>query len=506
MGENHRHIANTILGPVEGVRENGVTTFLGIPYAAPPVDDLRWRAAQPHSGWEGVRSATAVGLTAPQPWRPGGDPIMGGHAEPPFGEDCLTLNVWTPGVDDRRRPVLIWIHGGGFLTGSGNSDKYAGTELAINGDIVVVGINYRLGAFGFLEGLGDSNLWLSDQVAALKWVSASIAEFGGDPTRITVAGQSGGGFSTAALTAHPETRDLFDRAIVISPPLGLDLPTPEESIERSHALAKALGHDNLEGLRSESWERLVQGTLSVIEQYSAFGEWNLPFLPVLDSDTLPQHPLDSLVQSDAEVLLGWTHDEATFRFGLDPSAQAATTDQVSAWAERRYGEAAEDLAGTYRRAHGNARPVDVLTDLLSDELFRMPALEVAERRASTRPIWAYQFDFPSAAYGGVLGAPHCIELPFMFNNFHAWESAPFVQGLDQEARDRVAGAFHRSIIEFVRNGDPANDQTSSWPRYAGGERTTMLFDERVRAESDPVKVWREAQDLLRPVAGSGHGA
>jgi len=195
--------------------------------------------------------------------------------------------VWTPGIDDARRPVLVWIHGGGFLTGSGNLAFYAADTFARDGDAVAISINYRLGPLGFMSGVGDANVWLTDQVAALRWVAANAAAFGGDPARIALAGQSGGAFSIAALAQHPDTRGLFQRGILQSPPLGLDLPAAEDAVERARSLARHLGHTDLAALHHESWERLIGGTIGVLGEYAKFGEWALAFLPVIDQATLP---------------------------------------------------------------------------------------------------------------------------------------------------------------------------------------------------------------------------
>lgn len=494
MPDSDDAIADTTSGPVRGVRVDGLTLFRGIPYAAAPVGDLRWRAAVPHEGWSDVRAATTYGHTAPQPYRPGGDPILGGHGEPPFDEDCLTLNVWTPGVDDAKRAVLVWIHGGGFLTGSANLGIYDGSEYAEHGDLVVVGINYRTGPLGFLCGLGETNVWLSDQVAALRWVSDNIGAFGGDPERVTLVGQSGGGFSIGALAGHPQTSRSFGRAILQSPPLGLQLPTPDEALTRTRALADALGHDDIEGLRNEPWDRLLQGTLSVLGRFGTFGEWNLAYLPVLD-ETMPRHPVDVLADSDCDLILGWTRDEATFRFGLDVDTGACTTDQVLEWATRRYGAHAAALTETYRRARPAARPVDVLTDLLTDELFRMGCLRVLEARANRRPAWAFQFDYPAQSHDGALGATHCFDLPFTFANFDKWSHAPFVAGLDVEERDEISSVIHRAFIAFARDGRSEHGGLESWPAYTLDDRTTLVLDKTSGPVGDPARIWREAQEL-----------
>jgi para-nitrobenzyl esterase len=220
-------ITSTTSGTLRGRAEDGLCVFRGVPYAAPPVGAARWKAAQPHPGWDGVRDATEYGPSAPQPWLPGGLPPIGSHGQPPFDEDCLTLNVWTPAIDDYRRPVLVWIHGGGFLTGSGNLPFYAGDTFARDGDVVAISINYRLGPLGFLSGVGDANVWLTDQAAALRWIAANAAAFGGDPTRITLAGQSGGAFSIAALAQHPGTRGLFQRGFCRARRWAWSFPLPK---------------------------------------------------------------------------------------------------------------------------------------------------------------------------------------------------------------------------------------------------------------------------------------
>lgn len=223
-------LVNTRSGAIRGIVEGGLAVFKGVPYAAPPVGPGRWRPAQPHPGWSGTLDATAYGPGSPQAVRED-DPVLGGHGVPPFDEDCLTLNVWTPGTDDARRPVLVWIHGGAFISGSGAMPNYSGETFARNGDLVVVNLNYRLGPLGLLscasdDGAEHHNVWLTDQLAALRWVQDNIAAFGGDPGHVTVAGQSAGALSTAALAAHAGDGRLFRRAILQSVPLAMPLATP----------------------------------------------------------------------------------------------------------------------------------------------------------------------------------------------------------------------------------------------------------------------------------------
>jgi len=474
-------IVDTTVGMVRGRAEDGLLAFRGIPYAAPPVGPARWRAARPHPGWTGVRDATGYGPSAPQPWMPGGSPVIGTHGDPPFAEDCLTLNLWTPGLDDARRPVLVWIHGGGFLTGSGNMPAYATDTFARDGDLVGISINYRLGPLGFLAGVGDENVWLTDQVAALQWIAANVAAFGGDPARITLAGQSGGAFSIAALAQHPGARDLFHRGILQSPPLGLELPSAEDAATRTRALARHLGHDSIDALRGEPWENLIGGTIGVLGEYAEFGEWSLAYCPVIDDATMPRHPIAALTDTNLEVTIGWTRDEASFAFALDPRYAGTTSEQVTAWAAKRYPGRAEDLYHAYAAAHPGRDPAGVLSQIVTDQLFRCGGLRVADQRARTRPVRVYQFEVTSPLAAGALGATHCLDLPFTFASMDRWASAPFIQGLRDDVANRVTGALHDAWIAFARDGDPSHPGIPSWHPYdAEGRAVLVIADDDIR--------------------------
>ena len=468
-----RPLVTTTSGPVAGTVENGLTVFRGVPYAAPPVGDARFRAARPHSGWDEVRDATAYGPSAPQPFMPGGRPPVGVHGEPPFDEDCLTLNVWTPAADNRRRPVLVWIHGGGFLSGSGNLPFYAGDTFARDGDLVAISINYRIGPLGFLAGLGDHNVWLTDQIAALRWIADNVAAFGGDPDRITLAGQSGGGFSIAALARHPEARGLFQRGILQSPPLGLELPSTADAVARTHSLARHLGHDDVQALRDEPWQRLIGGTIGLLTETAEFGEWSLAYYPVVDESTMPRHPLDTLADADIDIMIGWTRNEASFAFGMDPRYADTTRDQVIGWAGKRHA----DPKAVYDRyaAPGQVSPLTVLTEMVTDGLFRDAALTVANTRSTTRPVYAYQFDVSSALLDGALGATHCLDLPFTFANLDRWGPAPFIQGLAPTVYEHVSSALHAAWIGFIRSGDPTHRGLPIWPPYQVNNRAVLAI-------------------------------
>ncbi|MFI1945495.1 carboxylesterase/lipase family protein [Streptomyces virginiae] len=498
-----RTVVDLPAGRLRGAIDGGVTVFRAVPYAAPPVGDLRWRPARPHAGWSGTRDATTDGPSAPQMYMEGGDPVLGGHGSPPFDEDCLTLNVWTPAADDARRPVLVWIHGGGFVSGSGSLPGYSGRTFARDGDLVVVSINYRIGPLGYLypgesgDGVGDDggdggeggNFWLTDQLAALRWVKENIAAFGGDPDCVTVAGQSGGAVSTAALAGHPRTEGLIRRVILQSPPFGLDLPGPAAYLERTAAYLELAGAKDLAELRTVPWPELIAAGGGLFAQTVRWGYWPTPFLPVIDEVTLTGHPAQALLGGAAagiDVMIGWTREEANFGFALDEGYAAATREQVVDRIAETFGsEAAEGVYAAYERARPGARPADVLMDLITDELFRVPALRLAEARAEAgSPVWAYQFDLPTPAYEGRLGAAHCLELPFVFDNFDQWSHAPFLAGLAPAVRDGLAYAMHRAWIAFVRTGDPNHPDLPRWRPYDTGTRTTMRFDSVVTALDD----------------------
>ncbi|MEU9987047.1 carboxylesterase family protein [Streptomyces sp. NPDC048045] len=482
-------------GRLRGVFEGGVAAFKGVPYAAPPVGDLRWRVARPHPGWSGTRDATSYGPSSPQMFVEGGDPVLGGHGLPPFDDDCLTLNVWTPAPGGAGRPVLVWIHGGGFVSGSGSLPVYSGETFARDGDLVVVTLNYRLGPLGYLS-FGDeaaedgpANFWLTDQLAALRWVHDNIAHFGGDPDRVTVAGQSGGALSTAALAGHPEAQKLFGRAILQSPPFGLHIPTRAEYRQRVDAYLRFAGVKDAGELRRLPWTRLVEAAGGLFAHTTRWGYWPTPFLPVRDDVTLFDHPAQALLHGAAtgiDVLVGWTREEANFGFALDAGYAESTRDRVLDRIAKTFGEGpAADVYAEYARARPGGRPVGVLMDLITDELFRVPCVELAEARAALgRPVWAYQFDLPAPVYGGRLAAAHCLELPFVFDNFDRWAHAPLVEGIDPGMREGLARSMHQAWIAFARTGDPNHAGMPAWEPYRTGARTTMRFDSAVHPVDD----------------------
>lgn len=475
-------------GPIRGGYQDGLAVFQGVPFAAAPVGDLRWRPAQPHPGWSDVLDATAAGPSAPQPHLERGEPVMGSHGFPSLDEDCLTLNVWTPAADTASRPVLVWIHGGGFISGSGSLPIYSGDTFARHGDVVVVTINYRLGPLGFLyfgseHGGSDTepgNYWLTDQIAALRWVRDNIAAFGGDPADVTVAGQSGGAFSAAALAAHPQSNGLFQRAILQSPPLGLRIPTCAESHRITATYLDIVGVKDFDALREVPWQRLIEACYEMFGRSARWGHWLLPFSPVIDGVNLAGDPVELLLDSaalDIDVLIGWTRDEANFAFALNPMYVDVTREQVLTRAAETRGDAAADAYASYEERRPGATPLNVLMDLVTDELFTTPVIKVAEARAARgRPVWTYRLDYTTPAYDGRLAAAHCLELPFVFDNFENWSDARLVAGVEAPARDGLSTAMHQAWISFIRTGDPNHAGLPTWERYTEAGAEMMRFD------------------------------
>ncbi|MFE9561656.1 carboxylesterase/lipase family protein [Streptomyces sp. NPDC006487] len=476
-------VVHTRSGAIRGAAEDDLAVFKGVPYAAPPVGPLRWRPAQPHPGWSGTLDATEYGPGSPQAVRED-DPILGGHGFAPFDEDCLTLNVWTPGIDDARRPVLVWIHGGAFISGSGAMPNYSGETFARSGDLVVVNLNYRLGPLGVLsiaaqDGAEVANVWLTDQLAALRWVRDNIAAFGGDPGNVTVAGQSAGALSATALAGHAGGGRLFRRAILQSVPLAMPLATPAEARARTAAYLEIVGAKDVDELRTVPWPRLVEATARLLAATAEWGHWTAPFMPVLDGVTAVRQPVENLLDGpgrDIDVLIGWTAEESAFVFALSEAYASTTKEQVLRRARDSFGDGAAEAYAAYEAARPDGRPIDVLIDLTTDELFKKPTLAFADARAARgRPVWTYEFALPTPAHEGRLGAPHCLDLPFVFDNFDKWSHAPFLAGLDTRSRDDLAGTVHRAWISFIRTGDPNHPAMPRWDRYDRTSRTTMRF-------------------------------
>jgi len=477
-------------GRVRGVERSGVWTFSGIPYARAPVGVLRWRPPEPPDPWSGVRPADRFGPIAPQSGPVEGLTIPGDPTE--HAEDCLSLNVWTPALDAGRRPVMVWIHGGGFTSGSGSFLLYRGGALARDGDVVVVTVNYRLGALGFLghpavvEGStepGEVGNWgLKDQVAALRWVRDHIAGFGGDPGNVTVFGESAGAMSISTLLGVPAARGLFHRAAIESGPAYTH--SPERARSQGEELGKELGIGELtrEALVAVPADELVAATQALQNRRSNPGELPLPFLPVVDGAYVPRDPLEAVADGEAAsvpLLIGTTRDELTLFALGDPRLANIDDEGLHRWMGRAApGFDTDRLVTTYREVRAargeSVVPRDLWVAMGSDLVFRWPSLRTAAAQRPHQPrTFVYLFTWETPAFGGELGSCHALEIPFVFGALHRPLIAAFAGG--GPAAEALSERMHHAWLAFARTGDPSHPGIGSWPAWDDDRRATMVF-------------------------------
>jgi len=491
-------IVDTRSGKIEGFERDGVHVFRGIPYARPPVEARRWHVPEPEEPWQGVREAMQFSAHSAQ------SPFMMtrllGGKEPVISEDSLYLNVWTPACDDGRRPVMVWIHGGAFVWGAGDTPWYDGTNFALHGDVVVVTINYRLGPFGFLHladlfgdaFAGSGNLGICDQIAALEWVRDCIAAFGGDPHRVTVFGESAGGGSIGTLLGTPAARGLFARAIPQSGAASWS-STADQATDIATRLVERLGvkHGDTDALMAAPMHAVIRAVPSFAEG----GVSALPFQPVVDGVVLPRPPLDAIAAGNAagvHLVTGTNRHEMTLFHLADPTVatldEAGVRDRVAAW----LGDNSDTVVDGYLARRPHASPQELWLDLATDAVFRVPAIRMLEAQLPHAPVWSYLFTWETPVFGGVLKSTHALEIPFVWDNLARQGSEMFTGTGDD--RQPIADAMHRAWTAFAHNGDPNHGGLPAWPRYELDRRATMRFDVTCEILDDPAGEDRAAVD------------
>ena len=499
-------IVETQSGRIEGVEADNVLFFGNIPYAAPPVGDKRWQPPTAPDSWSGVREASSFGPVSWQLVPPAGGPLQFDQdAKPPVhDEDCLSLNIWTPGVERTDRPVMVWIHGGGFTSGTGASPIYNGKQLSKRGDVVVVTINYRLGALGFLHldaisnGVipATGNEGLLDQVFALQWVQDNIDRFGGDPNNVTIFGESAGGMSVGALLALKDSQTLFHKAI---PQSGAShtANTPDQAKSVAARLVKELEIDE----SNVAAELLKVEPKQLIEAGAKVGATGMVFQPCIDGEQLTHRPIECIRAGSADgiaVLVGSTRDEWLLFSAMDPSAQNFTEETLMNRLAGRNGRAdLSELARGYRaKLEGgeDLNPAQIHAAIETDRAFRIPGIKLAEA-ISERGGSAYQYLFTveSPAFNGLLKSCHAIDIGYVFGTLNANKGTSGFFG-GSEGNLALSEVVMDAWLAFARSGSPTTDALADWQPYSTTARSTAVFGIPPRVESAPLEATRALWD------------
>lgn len=487
-------IVETTYGRIRGTRVDQVHAFKGIPYGASTAPPRRFMPPEKPQPWTNVRDASQLGLRSPQLWSafhgfvpPEVEPM---DRNEPMGEDCLVLNVWTPGLNtNSKRPVMVWLHGGGYTSGSGGFICYDGTQLAAKHDVVVVTVNHRLTVFGYLY-LADiggdqyaaaSNVGNLDIIAALEWVRDNIAAFGGDPNNVTLFGQSGGAGKVSTLMAMPAAKGLFHKAIVQSGAAVRGVARDAASKSAQDFLARlGLTTKQLNQLQSIPAERLLAATEG--------GGQPLNLAPVVDGRTLPVDPFDPVAPAQSAnipLLIGTTETEVTFFPNqiLDPIDDATLHARVKQLVRNASDAQVNQLISAYRAGRPGAPNTDLYLIIASDASLRASVLTQAERKAQQgkAAVYHYYFTWRSPVREGKLRSFHTLEIPFVFDNVDA------AQSMTGTGKDRYALASRMSAawVAFARTGNPNHRGLPNWASFDVNRRATMIFGNECKLVNDP---------------------
>jgi len=515
VGSNENAVVETTAGKVRGFTRNGIQTFLGIPYAGSTEGKGRYQPPAKVTPWTGLRSSMQYGFVSPQEARAGwaDDEVawMFDWDDGRPGEDCLRVNIWSPGNDNKKRPVMVWLHGGGFSAGSGQELKsYYGENLSRRGDVVVVSLNHRLGVLGYLnlaeiggaKYADSANLGMLDIVAALEWVRDNIANFGGDPGNAMIFGQSGGGGKVNTLMAMPAAKGLFHRAAVESGSL-LNASSADDAAKLGAAVLQQLGisASEIDKIQDVPVDKLIAagaaGVKSLAPPFQPGGTFRLPRIgwqPTVDGKNLPTQPYDPVapaMSAQIPLLVGTVLNEFSTAL-YDTKLSTLTNDELKQRVAAQYKDKADSIIQAFRAAHPSDAPGDLMSRISAAPV-RQGAITQATRQGALggAPVYTYWFCWKTPVLDGRPGAFHCSELSFVFDNTD--RCAPMTGG--GPGPRALAAKVSEAWINFARRGDPNHPGLPKWPAFTSSEKAVMIFDTKCEAKNDPDHDERQALGL-----------
>ncbi len=498
---------STTAGRIEGLARDETLTFRGIPYAEPPIESRRFRPPELLRGWDGTLDATRYGACAVQSPVPGREEFFGWlNNTAPQSEACLNLNIYAPAKSTDAVPVLVYLHGGAFAFGSSSATVLDGHALARTGKVMVVTVNHRLNIFGFLgtrrlfdTGVGTPNVGILDLVCALRWIKAHCGSFGGDPSRITIMGQSGGAGKVAMLMKSPMAKGLFHRAIIQSTATSFHLQSPNLMEEAFSRVTEKLGahKTSVDTLLSLGSEAILKCGNDVVASYSGFD----PFRPTADGTTLPE---TTWLSSEVPVLIGHTSGEANF-YLFHQIRSGSLTQADILLRTCKFLKIGEDqgrhLLDAYAREFPKLSDALLFARVAGDHMFKLQSLSAADYLVDggLDNVYAYKFSYCPSRSRPYIGAPHTIELPFVFGNLR--EAANLVE--DPDDAKRISDAMMECWISFASTGSPSSEKLGNWPCFDRKSRNTMVFDRMSSVRMDPDAFERNAfSEVARYVPGS----